>query len=115
MHCRLFTAFASYAAKARQDDDDDDDEAWLAAFKLAYDLGCSVLRGARRQLPALGLDRATCSSHVMRLALQHQELVAAPQPVAGQGTIIPFHCRHYAPILCTYIHLYQSDECVLSH
>lgn len=80
MHCRLFTAFASEAAKAQQDDD----AAWQAGFKLSYDLGCSLLRG-RRQLPALALERATGSSHLMRLALHHRDLVAAPQPVAGQG------------------------------
>ena len=109
MRCRLFTAFASEAAKAQQDEDDDDDgdEAWRAAFMLSYDLGCSVLRG-RQQLPALGLDRATCASHLMRLALQHQELLAAPQPVAGQGTYIPFRRAHIAPVLycALYIHTF---------
>ena len=102
MRCRLFTAFASEPVKAQQDDE----KAWQAAFKLSYDLGCLILRG-RRQLPALGLDRATCGSHLMRLALQHQELVAAPQPVAGQGTYIPFRCvslnTHnalYSAVLC---------------
>lgn len=54
---------------------------------LSYDLGCSLLRG-RRQLPALALDRGTGSSHLMRLALQHRELMAAPQPVAGQGACL---------------------------
>ena len=93
VHCRLFTAFASEAARAQQDD-----EAWQAAFKLSYDLGCSVLR-ARRQLPALGIDRATGGSHLMRLALQHQELVAAPQPVAGvQGT-----SHHYCFLASAFI------------
>lgn len=107
MHCRLFTAFASEAAKAQQDDDD---KAWQAAFKLSYDVGSSVLRG-RRQLPALGLDRATCGSHLMQLALQHQQLVAAPQPVAGQGAHTPFCCAlctlilYYTVLCCTYTHL----------
>lgn len=84
MHCRLFTAFASDPAKASQQDD----EAWQAGFKLSYDVGSSVLRG-RQQLPALCIDAATGGSHLMRLALQHQELVAAPTPVAGQGTQLP--------------------------
>lgn len=83
MHCRLFSAFASETAEAQPDD-----EAWQAGFKLSYDVGCSVLRG-RQTLPALGIDTATGASHLMQLALQHQELVAAPAPVAGQGTHLP--------------------------
>ncbi len=77
--CRLYTTFTS-ATHHTQDEDD----TWQAAFKLSYELGCSVLHGTQA-LPPVHIDHVTSGSHLMRLTMQHQELVAAPTPVAGQG------------------------------
>ena len=78
--CRLFTAFASAAPQPQEED-----ATWQPAFKLSYDLGCLVLRSSQT-LPPVRHDRVAICSHVMRLTQQHQELVVAPTPVAGQGT-----------------------------
>ena len=77
--CRLYTTFASATHHTQEQDD-----TWQAAFKLSYELGCSVLRDAQA-LPPVHIDHATSGSHLMRLTMQHQQLVAAPTPVAGQG------------------------------
>lgn len=77
--CRLYTTFASATHHTQEGDD-----SWQAAFKLSYELGCSVLRGTQGLLP-VHIDHMTSGSHLMRLTMQHQELVAAPTPVAGQG------------------------------
>ena len=77
--CRLYTTFASATQHTQEGDD-----TWQAAFKLSYELGCSLLRGAHA-LPPVHIDHVTSGSHLMRLIMQHQELVAAPTPVAGQG------------------------------
>ena len=82
MLCRLFTAFASATPQPQEED-----ATWQPAFKLSYDLGCLVLRSSQT-LPPVQHDRVAICSHMMRLTMQHQELVAAPTPVAGQGTHI---------------------------
>ena len=79
---RLYTAFASGKTSPKEEDSE-----WQAAFELSYSLGCSVLRG-RQQLPAPYIDHTTGSSHLLQLALQHQQLVATPKPAAGQGTCL---------------------------
>ena len=79
---RLYSAFASGQASPKEEDGD-----WQAAFKLSYSLGCSVLRG-RQQLPAPHIDQATGGSYLLQLALQHQQLMSTPTPVAGQGTCL---------------------------
>ncbi|KAL0049173.1 hypothetical protein WJX82_008148 [Trebouxia sp. C0006] len=82
LHARLYTTFTS-ATHHTQDEDD----TWQAAFKLSYELGCSVLHGTQA-LPPVHIDHVTSGSHLMRLTMQHQELVAAPTPVAGQGDAV---------------------------
>ncbi len=88
--CRLHTTFASATHHTQEEND-----TWQAAFKLSYELGCSVLRGTQA-LPPVHIDHVTSGSHLMRLTMQHQQLVAAPTPVAGQGTLS--------------IHLYMTDQ-----
>ena len=80
LHCRLYTAFASADPRPQEED-----STWQAAFKLSYDVGCSLLWG-RQQLPSSHVEAAIGGSQLMALALQHQELVAPPKLVAEQGT-----------------------------
>jgi len=96
--CRLYTTFALAVHHTQEGDD-----TWQAAFKLSYELGCSVLRGTQA-LPPVHIDHVTSGSHLMRLTMQHQELVAAPTPVAGQGNcpyIFPQQSKSFPVLLVT--------------
>ncbi|KAL0028971.1 hypothetical protein WJX77_009058 [Trebouxia sp. C0004] len=82
LHARLYTTFASATHHTHEEDN-----TWQAAFKLSYELGCSVLCSTQA-LPPVHIDHVTRGSHLMRLTMQHQELFAAPTPVAGQGDAV---------------------------
>ena len=102
--CRLFTAFASAAMQPQEED-----ATWQPAFKLSYDLGCLVLRSSQT-LPPVQHDRVAICSHMMRLTMQHQELVAAPTPVAGQGTFSRYsqgQSAHELPVAVRSLYVMQ--------
>ena len=102
---RLFTAFASAVPQPQEED-----ATWQPAFKLSYDLGCLVLRSSQT-LPPVRHDRVAIGSHMMRLTMQHQELVAAPTPVAGQGTILHRCQRQSAHDLPVAMHSQCMSQC----
>lgn len=77
--CRLFTTDVSAVASP----EDAEYDQWQKSFKLSYNVGAAVVKGTEF-LPS-GLDQITSGSHLLRLCMQHQQLVAPPGPVAGQG------------------------------
>lgn len=77
---RLFTSAALQHASQQGLDDD----LWGKSFKLSYGVGAAVIKGTD-SLPA-SIDESTSGSHILRLCMQHQQLVAPAVPVAAQGT-----------------------------
>ena len=103
--CRLFTSFASAEQHSQGDD-----ASWLAAFKLSYSLGASIMKGSQT-VPSTPIAQATNGSHLMQLAMQHQQLTAPPAPVAGQGKI-SWNGKHHSCLPCILMYkLFEPSLC----
>ena len=95
--CRLFTTAVSVVTSPQ----DAEHDQWQKSFIMSYDVGAALVKGTDF-LPG-GIDHITSGSHLLRLCMQHQQLVAPPAPVAGQGkscsllTGSPRVMRRHAP------------------